>query len=93
MWSKLALSTLLASSDKEFVKTYESRPRGPEFWKKLKKEIKSDTEEMSDEDVYFIEASFRSLFDEMSCFSRAPLSFKFNRGNLDKANLMSDQVK
>ncbi|KAK9154609.1 hypothetical protein Sjap_002089 [Stephania japonica] len=36
----LALSTILASSDKKFVKYYvEHHPRGPEVWEKLKKEF------------------------------------------------------
>ncbi|KAL0404986.1 UNVERIFIED_CONTAM: Transcription termination factor MTEF18, mitochondrial [Sesamum radiatum] len=37
---KLALSTLLASSEKRFVGTYVNAHRGgPEYWKRLKKEI------------------------------------------------------
>ncbi|KAL2225892.1 UNVERIFIED_CONTAM: Transcription termination factor MTEF18, mitochondrial [Sesamum indicum] len=40
---KLALSTLLASSEKRFVGTYvNAHPGGPEYWKRLKKEIYSD---------------------------------------------------
>lgn len=40
---KLALSTLLASSEENFVRTYvNSHPRGPGFWKRLKKKIYSD---------------------------------------------------
>ncbi|KAL0359448.1 UNVERIFIED_CONTAM: Transcription termination factor MTEF18, mitochondrial [Sesamum angustifolium] len=40
---KLALSTLLASSEKRFVGTYVNAHRGgPEYWNRLKKEIYSD---------------------------------------------------
>ncbi|KAL7138574.1 hypothetical protein ABFS83_10G173300 [Erythranthe nasuta] len=40
---KLALSTLLSSSDDKFVTRYvNSHTEGPEFWERLKKEINSD---------------------------------------------------
>ncbi|KAK4413020.1 Transcription termination factor MTEF18, mitochondrial [Sesamum alatum] len=40
---KLALSTLMASSDKRFVTTYvNAHPGAPEYWQRLKKEIYSD---------------------------------------------------
>ncbi|KAK9129027.1 hypothetical protein Syun_017824 [Stephania yunnanensis] len=38
--ASLALSTIIASSDKDFVKSYvEHHPQGPEVWEKLKKEF------------------------------------------------------
>ncbi|KAK6149207.1 hypothetical protein DH2020_016732 [Rehmannia glutinosa] len=40
---KLALSTLLSSSDEKFVRIYvNSHPRGHEYWRRLKKEVYSD---------------------------------------------------
>ncbi|KAI3472145.1 hypothetical protein Pfo_029633 [Paulownia fortunei] len=40
---KLALSTLMSSSEEIFVRSYvNSHPRGPEFWERLKKEVHSD---------------------------------------------------